>query len=357
MLGHADDTRRAGPLLGHDHAHDRQVREAEARLAEVRESITVVQGRVEEGRRSVARLEAEVTECRAALEQAGHRRVELELRARRSRDEADRAGSRAEVLDAELQTLQDEAVALREQLADVSEAVQAAEEKHGGIEHRLERMAGEADALDEELRKLGEAVSSMRAELAAQRQRQESVEQQQARLVDAAGELAARAEGLGEEARTARARIEESTELLRATEAELAERVRERAGCATRLRRDEDDIAALRQALSGKEGELREARLSLERTRERVHEFEMACSRAEADRAHLDVMCVGEIQVSAAEAVVLAREAGANLDEVDLEALENEVADIRSRIDRIGPVRRARQEMVHLLEASRTYEG
>lgn len=319
-------------------AHNRLVHETETRLAALREEILRLDRRVEDGRTDVSGLEARLIEARKRLEQAGHRRVELELRARQSEEERTRTGRRADVLETELENLGSEGERLRADLSDTLRMVSEAEEHHAEIERRLAADAGRLETLETDLAQRGEEVASLRAEEAARRQVQQAAAREHERLERSVTELENRIETLLSEAGAADERAAGEKALLEETESDLADHVRTREERSRSLAEMEATSGDMRLALAEREAEVRSFRAGLEGLRENVRVAEIARARAEADRQHLDDLSFGEVGVSAEDAATLALEAGCDLDTVDAEALHREIAEIRARLDKVGPV-------------------
>jgi chromosome segregation protein len=319
-------------------AHNRLVHETEARLTELRQEIRESERSVEDGRTAVSRLEAKVIEDRRRLEQAGHRRVELELRARQSAEERARTGRRAEVLKAELDNFGAELARLRDELTETVRTVAEAEERHADLEGRLAEDGTRLEQLETDLAQRSEEVASLRAEEAARRQVQEAAARELERLETSVAELDARIEALASDAAAADAQARAESALLEKTESELADHVRARGASAASLSEMEAATGDMRLALAERDAEVRTSRAGLEDLREKVRAAEIARSRSEADRQHLDELCYGELGVDAEDAAKVALEAGGDLDAVDLESIQGEIAELRGKLEKVGPV-------------------
>lgn len=330
----------AGGERSGDHgllAHNRHVHEARGESDAARGEISVLEESVTNGGSRLAALDAAVVERRAELEQAGRRRVELELHAQRYDDERARAGRRNEVLSAESAQLGDEAERLRTELTAVISDVEAAETDHGEVETRLE---GDREALvhvEARLDELNEKVAALRADVAAGRQRLASAEAERDRLDERVAEVEDRLRALRQESDGARARRDETRELLATTESELAGDVVRRQDAAATIREQAAGIEQRRESLAQRDESLRGRRQEHEAVRERVREVEMERAGIEADRRHLDDLCVQELGMAADQAIAEAGEAMAD-PELDPDAVETEVAEIKGKIERIGPV-------------------
>jgi chromosome segregation protein len=185
--------------------------------------------------------------------------------------------------------------------------------------------------------KLGR-VTELRAEQAAKMQRQETLEQEGRRLAETASDLAARLDVLREELARAGARAQAGRELVRATEESLTGHLEQRRRQTAETAELERELHGRRESLARDEASQGSVRAELESLRERTRETELDRARAEAARAHLDDLCRQELGVSAGEATSLARESGEAAAQEDLERLEERIAEIKQRIEELGPV-------------------
>jgi chromosome segregation protein len=316
-------------------AHNRQVAETRTRLEEARDLVASLEGGLHRDEEAVAALETSLSDARDALEEAGRRRVELGLKAQRSSEDRDKASRRGEVLDCELASLHEESARLDGELASAGREVGQIEDAHRELERRLAEENAALEVAESTLREAGEETGALRARLAARRQQQESEVREQQRLEELDNDLEERIASLHSEQAAARNRSAEAAQLMRATEGELAEHIRLRTARAAELQGMQGGIEEMRSTLTEQEKQLQRARGEFEAIRERTRESEVARARTEADRTHLDDLCSGELDVTAAEA---ADAAGEKLDEADLEELEAAIAEHRGKLEGIGPV-------------------
>jgi chromosome segregation protein len=318
-------------------AHKRKTREADAQLAEASAEAARLQSKVEAARSEIAGLEKRPAEARERHERAQRRLMELEVRAQRLNDERERCGRRDEILEQEMGSAGEEIQRLEGALAEAERKVTQAEERHRRTELTLERASSEMGSADHGLRELAEQVAALREDLAARRQRLENVVTQRGRIEEQLAELASRIEQARVEAQMCDRRAREAAELKATTEAELAGQLelRENRGAEVAVR--ERAIAERRGSLAEREEGLRTVRTELEARRQETGAAELARARGEADRQHLDDLCRQELGKGAAEAAE-GPEPATGDDEIDLEALGAEIAEITEKIERIGPV-------------------
>jgi chromosome segregation protein len=329
----------AGGRSAGDHgllAHNRKTAEAQAELAEAASRSSALQQGVDRMRAEVERAELALAEGRRALELEGRRGNELELQRVRTDDERERAVRRLAVLAEELEAAVADSARLSAEVQGLVEAVRAAESSHLGAGEELQAETVALDADEETLRGRVDAESAARAEAAAREARVEAARREGARLAEVLAEIVSRLDGVRAEREAAATRKREAGETLLATEAELAGQ--------WELRRTKSlDATAAEEALMGRRTELQEkdaqlagVKAALDAARERAREGELARTRVESDRQFLDELCAQELGITAEQAAVAAGEDA--LLSADDRALEAEVADIKAKIDAIGPV-------------------
>jgi chromosome segregation protein len=138
-----------------------------------------------------------------------------------------------------------------------------------------------------------------------------------------------------EETERAQGRAGEARELLAATEVALAEsltaRERERQEAALRDRSLEERARTLRE----REESLGALRGAHEAAQAAARGAELERTRVEADRRHLDDLCIQELGASVASDVSATEEIPEG---IDPQALETEIAELKDRLERLGPV-------------------
>jgi chromosome segregation protein len=316
-------------------AHNRQIDEARSQLGEASTRVAMLQERAENCRAEVERLELELHDHRQRAEAASRRQVELEVQSERSAEESTRSERRTEVLAEELAGLVAEATRLTELASRLNEEVGQAESAHRATEEALRARIEAAGQREETLRRVGSEAGDLRAELAALLQRQESAELEQRRTAEAADELEERVRAAGQAAAAARQRSADAAYLLARTEEELLGHLEESKRLQARTGEMERQIAERQRLLAEREKALRSARTELENRREATREKELERTRCEEARRHLDDLCAQELGLSGAQA---AAAVAGQTEEVDLEALETEVARLRAAIEKVGPV-------------------
>ena len=317
-------------------AHNRRTADARRQLGEQAAGAREAQGRVDELARALAESEAAWSAGRRALETEGRRGVEVELLARRTDDERARTVRRLDVLREEDEAAALEAERLAAALAETGAAAASAAQRHADLAMTLEVEIAALDRSEALLSSLVDAEAAARADVAGRAQRVEAARREGARLAETAEELAARARQAEAEREEAATRERDAAAIIGTTETELAEQWERRRLAQLEASAREETLASRRSALQEQEASSRELRAALDRAREEVREGELRRTRAESDRRFLDDLCAQELGTTAAEAAALAgAEAIEGADEASLEA---EIADIKSRVEAIGPV-------------------
>jgi len=317
-------------------AHNRKIAEAHGQLAEAASRAGALQAEVDRRRADAERLEAEWLSGRRALESEGQLGTELAMLARRTDDERTRAGLRLTVLAEEFEAVIADTARLSAELATSAGLVRDAEDGHVRAEETLHVEVTALHADDAALAARTDEEATARADAAAREQRVEAARRDNARLTETLSEIALRLSGSTAEREAAVDRGREAAETLRATEVELTaqwESKRQRTNAAV-LR--EEDLIARRATLQEQEEALTAERTVLDGARERARSCELARTRADSDRRFLDDLCTQELGMTAAGAAEAAGdEAIAAADDA---ALDAEIAEIKARVDAIGPV-------------------
>jgi chromosome segregation protein len=98
----------------------------------------------------------------------------------------------------------------------------------------------------------------------------------------------------------------------------------------------EADLIERRAALQERDAALAAERTGLDGAREAARECELARTRTESDRHFLDELCLQELGITAEQAAAAAGEDA--LLSADDRALDTEIADIKAKVEAIGPV-------------------
>ena len=317
-------------------AHGRKTTEAQAELAEATARAGELQEEVDHARGALERAEVSLTEGRIALESEGRLGNELELQRVRTDDERERAGRRLAVLAEEIEAAAADSERLRTELTGLEGSVRAAAAEHARSEAELEDASAALLSDEAALQSRIDAEGAARADAAGREARVAAARREGARLAEIRAEFALRLDGLSADREAAALRKREAEQTSAATEAELTGQWEFRRVTSLAAVAFEEDLAARRSALQGKDVALTGERTALDAARLRSKDGELARTRAESDRQFLDELCAQELGISAAQAAAAAGEEA--LASADDRALEAEVAEIKSRVESIGPV-------------------
>jgi chromosome segregation protein len=317
-------------------AHNRKMAEAGTQLAEAASRASALQTEVERLRSDVERAESAWAEGRRALETEGKRGNELEMQLLRTDDEKERAGRRLEVLAEEFEAVVVEESRLAIEREGSAVVVGAAEGEHAGAEEALREEVFALDADEAALRGRVDEEAAARAETAAREERVEAVRRENTRLAETLAEIVVRQDGAGQERAAATTRGREAEDVLRATEAELTTQWDLRRVKSHEAISHEETLVGRRAVLQEKDATLTAERAELDAARERARECEIARTRAESDRHFLDELCAQELGVTAEEAAAAVGDEA--LLSADDQALDVEIAEIKARVEAIGPV-------------------
>jgi chromosome segregation protein len=316
-------------------AHGRKVRQAREEAEAAFRSAEALSAEVARARREIEEIEPELSARREAAESASRRRIEIEGLLERAAEEAGRLGRTLALLAEEARAVEEERAALEAERERCRSDLEEAERARVEGEERLEAALLTLESAERRLADRGERVAALREEVAAVRQQRSGAEREREEAERRVAEAASRLERARVELAALRARLEEDSAELGAIElalsADLAARDRSRSG-STEL---EQLLAQKKDAVERMEGLVREARGRLESAREATRSQELARAGAEADRRHLDELCLLELGCPASEA---ATSIASIPPEADPAALEQEIAELRERIERLGPV-------------------
>lgn len=316
-------------------AHTRRIHEARSRLVEAETTALALQAGVDEARQIVAALEEGLSASQVSVVEAGRRLLEMEMLAQRSREERDRSGRRAGVLADEAAALEEETARLRTDLAESARLAEEAEREHQEAERRARETSAELEAAEGEAREAAAVVAEQRADVLVRGERVQSAEAELGRQRSALHEVVARLEAIRAESEAAAIRAAESRQALAANEAALVEQAVQLEQVRIRVAVAGQDLDARRAALSAAEESVRGLRSDLDGARQLAAEADLARAGAESDRRHLDDLCLQELGIDCAAAASALDDGSAA---AIPDTLEAEIADLKAKIDGLGPV-------------------
>ena len=384
----------------------RGILESRAEMLALREEVQASTADVERMTAALSALQASIPQAEAslaALVASQHDRekaiVGLDALVNRTGDELVRVGKRLDVVTTDCRRAAEEEAGADRRREDAVAAIAAreseqrdAEGKLGGV---LARLQDAREAAEARLR----LVTDGRTEQALLAERASGVEAEAARLLEAARELDDRLTSRQQDIRRTETRREELRLSIEESEHRLDEGVRSLDGLRLRLRDLDDRVVALRGEFNAGDHDIRGARHALEGVRAEVMRSEVAHATATSDVAHLASVCLEGVGVAiddvvaevarmeeAGELVAPARRlaavsapdedeepepadgaaaltagessASAPLEGAALDAPlspEDVIADLKKKIERLGPVNMMAIEQFDELETRHTF--
>ncbi len=320
----------AGPL-----ALKRELREVQKLAGAKQSELDAARTALSEGEKKAAALASELDRLRAQQQAQEKELLALDHESRKLAEELNRVQSRLSHARLELERVGRERVKVEENLAADREKLSERERLRAEGEAALEAAREELSGLRNELGRLTEEHATKRAELAGIEERRRALTNSRARLETQIRDLTNR-----------RAHIEAEQERMKQERAQLEASNAELAGKSAELEAATGDVTARVEQLAVREAELRSqlaaADEDLKRLRalaqleqEKRSERQVALARAESELKHLEQTCAEELSTTLAQ---LAEAAGEEEPVVVLEELEASYAEVRRKIEALGPV-------------------
>jgi chromosome segregation protein len=344
-----------------------------------------LRGSVVEGGRGVKGLLAprrEIRELTARREQLEARLAEVRARAAGKASEAEAADTDAAAILERIHVAEKDLVAIRHEIATADEEWARLSRKGTVLETERGQAEQERGGAAVRLAEIEQALASAEAERAggsrgladlglAVHEARAATEAAQARLAEARTRVAALRERvaateaechrLSQELEELRDRIAAAARRAEEMDRRREELAAERDGCERLLaealaERDrvtgeaavlEDQVRDIRNELEGREQGLKERRREREVLRDALSDLEVQRARTESDLEHLGRECQQAVGRSAAEAAALLGDEDMAR---DLAELQQQVQEIRERLERMGPVNVLAVEQAQELE-------
>ena len=394
---------RGGGLVEAGSRQDRHgILEMRAEVAALRESVDAARADVDRLSIEEATLDAAIPDADAALAahvagQHDHEKsiVSLEGELRRVADDRARLARRLEMVSAELRRAQDEEEAAESRREESVAAIALHELQQREAESKLEGVTTRLQSAREHAEARVRQVSDARMEHATLTERVSALELEVARLEEAAADLDTRAGQRRQDIERTEVRRAELRQGIQLTEGLIDEDVRVIESLRAKMRVLDEEVVALRAEFSAADVQIRSARHALESVRSEVMQSEVARASAASDLSHLSALCVEAVGLpleqvleevarmeEAGELVAPARriaaaaiseeddeeaaeEAGPPVAEITAEAEldasaaadaaplspEDVIADLKKKIERLGPVNMMAIEQFDELES------
>jgi chromosome segregation protein len=367
----------------------REIKDLRDRLAWEREALR----RLAEETAALEEVIARASSAIVALNAEQHRQdkaiVGHDARLQRALDEAARLELKGGQLYRERRLAEEERDALDRRQEEARAAIIRLDEEQVRADERLtvaqRRLFEEREASHE----LSRHAADARAAHAGLVERALALSLEVERLHESSAELEARSATLTQSLSETRQRLDDLRRAVLAGESKLDADVQRLDEARRLVQQADDDVAGLRMHADEHEGAIREARAALDNVRARVAEFDVARATAESDLAHLGQACVDAVQASLddvlADVIDLERDGDVTPDAevlcsedpadegfegsseeaamIDAPAqavvaaerrtlsAEEAIAELRAKIDRLGPVNMMAIEQFDELEA------
>jgi chromosome segregation protein len=318
-----------------------------------------------------------------------------EAQAARAADELARVTRRLEVVLTERRRAEEEARAAGDRRDEAAAAIVLHESQQRDAEGRLDGVMASLQAARETAEARMRLVTEARTVQATLLERVAALDQEIARLEEAARELDERIAGRAADIERTEIRRQELRASIEATGRQVDDAVRALDDLRSRLRDLDERVVGLRAGFARKDHDIRGARQTLDAVRTEVMQAEVARATASSDLAHLSSSCVEAVGASLDEVVAqvaqmeasgelsaparrlaavsvpeedeeaeppadeaTASVAGAPADAADDTAAltpDDVIADLRQKIERLGPVNMMAIEQFDELETRHTF--
>ena len=310
-----------------------ELRELDGQLAEVEGRIVRLQARSEGIARRIHELDDQQRELRSTVYDASTVRVDLVAQKRRLAEMAEAIQDEQPVVASELDAVGREAGELTERRAELASRLEdldrQAAERRGQVADLSQRLA-EAEA---ERARLEEARTRRRVEAAKVEEQRRGVQDRLAHLQATRAEAARQRDEAAEEVASCRRRLREAERTILGHESEIARlflrkesvgrQCREVAG---RRQEGRNRVAALHEQIRGQQARLHE-------TDQARHELDMNLAECRMKMETLEARVREDYDLD-----LRGRLDGYQPEEVDWNAVEEEITQLRTRIERLGAV-------------------
>jgi chromosome segregation protein len=320
----------AGPL-----ALKRELREVQKLAAAKQSELDAARAALVKGETKAATLGSELDRLRGQQQAQEKEVLALDHESRKLAEELNRVQGRLSHARIELERVGRERVKVEETVAQDREKLSERERVRAESEAALEAAREELSGLRNLLARLTEEHSAKRAELAGIEERRRALTNSRARLETQIRDLAnrrAHIQAEHERMHAERGQLEASNAELSAKSTELATAIGRAAEVVEKLAAQE---AEFRAQLAITDEDLKRLRSAAQAEQEKRSERQVALARAESELKHLEQTCAEELATTLTQ---LAEAAGDTEFATTLEELEANYAEVRRKIEALGPV-------------------
>jgi chromosome segregation protein len=322
----------AGPL-----ALRRDFRELERRTAELETQIRTCEVALAEAEGQAKRLDAQLKDLAISKMEAEKKAVVADEKLRQSREGRDRTRQQLDALLSEAAVLERERASVDERLANLRAELEAAGIAKVQREEAITLATQRARELRAELDRLVQEIADAQSAARALEERTRAAEAEASRLRAAAQDFHNRMARLAQQTETWQQERERLTQESDAHQLRLQQLQLELEAVRIELHGREEESRAVRAERDALGPRVDAARAELEARRQKRSEAEVALARAESDYAHHSQQCRDELNTDPAALLaelapeaVLAGEA--------LQVAEEELRQLKTRIENLGPV-------------------
>ncbi len=322
----------AGPL-----ALRRDFRELERRTVDLETQIRAGEAGLAEAEAQAKRLDAELKSLIGSKMEAEKKAVVADEKLRQTRESCDRTRQQLEALLAEAAMLQRERASVEERQsnlrADLETAGIAKTQREAAITLATQRARELRAELDRLVQEIADAQSAARALV----ERTHAAETEAARLLAAAQDFHNRIARLAQQQETWQQERERLTQESEAHQLRLQQLQYELEAARIEVQDLEEESRTVRAERDTLGPRVDRARAELEARRQKRSEAEVALARAESDYAHHTQQCRDELNTDPA-ALLAELAAESILAGEALQAAEEELRQLKTRIENLGPV-------------------
>jgi chromosome segregation protein len=322
----------AGPL-----ALRRDLRKLERRAGELEGKTQACEAALAEAAARVKQHTENHGNLTAAKQEAEKRAVVAGEKLRQTREALERTRTQLEILQAEAAVLERELALAEERKARLRSELEAAAAEKTRREEAITQSSAALRELRADLERLTQELAEASARASALEERTRAAGAEVARLRSMGEDLRSRMTRLQQQSeswREQRQRLEEEGETIRVRLHELEAGLEMAQGELQRLAQESGAARAQRAALSP---QVEAARAELEAHRTQRSEAEVAFARADSDRTHHAQQCREELHAEPS-AVLAVLPPNSVLTSEALPAAEEEVRQLKSRLENLGPV-------------------
>ena len=330
----------------------REIKEIEIRLEDLNSSLTEARERETVLEGDAASVDAEARHLEERIHDAEKSLVALRHDLSTADEERGRIDRKAGILANERGQAEEERGAAAVRLAEIEAALHAAEIERAAGAERLVDLAARLAQARAELESAQAESAEVRSRLAALRERTGAAQATFQRLEAEHRELVDRLSAAGSRAEQMDGRRDQCAADLLATETALSATLLDRDRASSEIEEAEGGVREIRTELESREAAIKERRRDREILRDAISQLTVSKARNDSDRDHLARESYQALGQTAAEcATALTEEDHA----VELAEVETRLAEMRERIERMGPVNVLAVEQSQELEERHTF--